>query len=84
MVFAMGDPSASVNKNVSARLVDLHCTPRQMNINCKQTQYCKKAGVKIGGLRYDFMPSGIIFSPVEFCKLLAATCLRFLVVCGCH
>ena len=24
------------------------------------------------------------FPPVEFCKLLAATCLRFLVVWGCH
>ena len=37
-------------------------------------------------LFYDFLPSGIIFSPVGFCncELLAATCLRFLVVCGCH
>ena len=24
------------------------------------------------------------FSPVEFCKLFPATCLRFMVVCGCH
>ena len=50
----------------------------------QKSQYCKKAGVKIGRLWYDFMPSGMIFSPVEFCKLLAATCFRFLVVCGCH
>jgi len=50
----------------------------------KKNQYCKKAGVKIGGLCYDFMPTDITFSPVELCELLAATCLRFLVVCGCH
>ena len=50
----------------------------------KKNQYCKKAGVKIGGLCYHFISGSIIFSPVEFCELLAATCLRFLVVCGCH
>ena len=35
-------------------------------------------------LVYDIMPIGIIFSPFQFCELLAATCLRFLIVCGCH
>ena len=39
-------------------------------MNCKKIQYCKKASVKIGGLRYDFLTSSFIFSPVEFCKLL--------------
>ena len=70
------------NKKHQHFLVDSHCRPRRMN--SKKKHYCKKAGVKIGGLWYDFMPSGMIFSPVEFCKLLAATCLRFLVVCGCN
>ena len=29
----------------------------------QKKQYCKKAGVKIGSLWYDFMPSGMIFFP---------------------
>ena len=50
----------------------------------KKNQYCKKAGVKIESWNMIFMPSGMIFSPVEICELLSVTCLRFLVVCGCH
>ena len=80
MVGALSDPTAE--QKVAARLVHSHCRLRHMN--SKKPQYCKQASVKIGSLWYDFMPSGMIFSPVEFCELLAATCLRFLVVCGCH
>ena len=47
----------------------------------QKTQILQESRCKNWRLVYDFMPSGIIFFPVEFCELLAATCLRFMVNC---
>ena len=50
----------------------------------QKTQYCKKAGVKIGSL-YNFMPSGIILFPSCFVNYLLPPVWGFwLCMCGCH